>query len=344
MRPRIELLLLIAGVSSLHAQGRDVDFLYGRWYHGNQSSSYQLRTATPLGGVFSHGLAGHVLLHDSLGRNRAFYGVGWELQAFRHRRSFGPYAIAGAALGLSTDTTSQELAALWSLGAGLEWRPISWIGIGLEARYRLQDVGPRGFWRAASNSRDGVDAALTFSLGVGKQAWRGAGGGRDGGGGGGGGGGGAVGTGTGSVGLSTALPAPTPPTTITGNAADVVRTALDALGTPYLWGGTAGNGFDCSGLVQWAYAQHGIRLPRISRDQARSGREVTPMLEALLPGDVLLFAAQPGGGVTHVGMYVGEQTFIHSANDGVKLSRLESRDPDGAWWVQRWVGARRMVQ
>ena len=135
-----------------------------------------------------------------------------------------------------------------------------------------------------------------------------------------------------------------PPTSITGNAADIVRTALDALGTPYVWGGTAENGFDCSGLVQWAYGQHGIRLPRISRDQARSGAEVTPVIDALRPGDILLFAAQPGGGVTHVGLYVGDQTFIHSAGAGVKLSRLQSTDTDGAWWVARWVGARRIVQ
>lgn len=130
---------------------------------------------------------------------------------------------------------------------------------------------------------------------------------------------------------------------IVGNAGNVVRTALDALGTPYLWGGTAANGFDCSGLVQWAYAQHGIRLPRMSRDQARSGNEVPPVHEALQPGDILLFSARPGGGVTHVGLYVGEQKFIHSSNDGVKLSRLEAQDPDGAWWVTRWVGARRVV-
>ena len=323
MRPRIELLLLIAGVSTLHAQGRDVDFLYGRWYQGNQSTSYQLRTARPLGSVFSHGLSGYVLLHDSLGRNRAFYGAGWEFQAFRHRRPFGPYAIAGVALGLSTDTSSQELAALWNLGAGLEWRPISWMALGVEARYRMQDIGPRGFWRASDDSRDGIGAALTFSVGVGKAPWRG--------------GGQSSSAGTAS------RPPPTAPSTITGNAADVVRSALDVLGTPYVWGGTAANGFDCSGLVQWAYAQHGIQLPRISRDQARSGSEVTPMIEALRPGDVLLFAAQPGGGVTHVGMYVGEQTFIHSANDGVKLSRLEAQDADGAWWVARWVGARRIV-
>lgn len=322
MRPRIELVLLIAGVSSLHAQGRDVDVLVGRWYQGNQSRTYQLRTATPLGSMFSHGLAGYVLLHDSLGRNRAFYGAGWEVQALRHRRRFGPYAIAGVALGLSTDTASQDLAALWSLGGGAEWRPISWVGLGVEVRYQMQDIGPRGFWRASSDARDGIGAALTVSLGVGKRAWRG---------------------GVTSD-RSATLPPPQPPATITGHAADIVRTALDALGTPYVWGGTAANGFDCSGLVQWAYAQHAVRLPRMSRDQARSGSEITPTLEAVQPGDVLLFAAQPGGGVTHVGLYVGEQTFIHSSSDGVKLSRLESQDRDGAWWVARWVGARRIVQ
>ena len=330
MRPRIEFLLLIAGVSPLSAQvgggggGLDVDLRYGRWYSGNQSKSYELRTDAPIAGIFSHGLALQILIHDSLGRHHAFYGGGWQLHAFRRRATVSPYALAGVSLGVSTDTSSQELAALWTLGGGVEWRPIRWAALGLETVYRLQDVGPRGFWRTSANSRDGIAASIGVSVTIGRavdRRWPGP-----------------------QRSALPPLPPPQPPLMIVGNASGVVKTALDALGTPYLWGGTAANGFDCSGLVQWAYSQHGIRLPRMSRDQAHTGNEITPILDALQPGDILLFAAQPGGGVTHVGMYVGEQKFIHSANSGVKLSRLEAQDAEGAWWVARWVGARRVVQ
>lgn len=327
MRPRTELVVLLACVpAGVAAQGRDVEVLYGRWYQGNRATTYEVRSDAPLGGIFSHGLAAQVLVHDSLGRRRAFYGAGWELHALRRRATLGPYLIAGVTLGLSTDTADQALAALWSLGGGVEWRPVSWLALGAEARYRLEDRGPRGFWRPARDAREGVSAAVGISVPLGSRGPAG-----------------------GVGGASRPLPPPAPrsppsvPLMIVGSAGDVVRTALDALGRPYQWGGTAENGFDCSGLIQYAYGRHGIRLPRMSRDQATAGSEVPPVAEALKPGDILLFSARPGGGVTHVGMYVGEQKFIHSSSTGVKLSRLEVHDPDGAWWLTRWVGARRMM-
>jgi cell wall-associated NlpC family hydrolase len=309
LRPRIELALLVCLPVGVAAQGggRDIDVLYGRWYNGNRASTYELRSGH---------LAAQVLVHDSLGRRRAFYGAGWELQFLRRPGALAPYIVAGVSLGLSTDTSRQALAALWDVGGGIEWRPISPFAIGLEARYRIEDRGPRGFWRRAAGTPDGVSLAARVSVGIG--------------------GGGAPRA------SAPRLPPPEVPLMIMGNAADVVHTALDALGTPYQWGGTAANGFDCSGLVQYAYAQHGIRLPRMSRDQATAGSEVPPVVEALRPGDILLFSARPGGGVTHVGMYVGEQKFIHSSSTGVKLSRLEVHDPEGAWWLTRWVGARRI--
>ena len=315
MRPRTELLLLLTCLpAALAAQGggRDVDVLVGRWYNGNRASTYELR--------YGH-LAVHALVHDSLGRRRAFYGAGWEFPFLRQRGALAPYVVAGLSLGLATDTINQALAALWDLGAGVEWRPISPFALGLEARYRLVDRGPRGFWRPAAGAPDGVSLAARVSIGIG---------------------GGGGGSGRAPNASAPRLPPPEVPLMITGNAADVVHTALDALGTPYKWGGTAANGFDCSGLIQYAYAQHGIRLPRRSRDQATAGNEIAPVVEALQAGDILLFSARPGGGVTHVGMYVGEQKFIHSSNTGVKLSRLEVHDPEGAWWLSRWVGARRV--
>jgi cell wall-associated NlpC family hydrolase len=317
---RLVVLLILPGV--LAAQGREYEVHLGRWANGNDAASYEFRTSQQLfgGGALTHGFGVTVLVNDSLGRHRAFYGMGYEVQALRRRAAFGPYGLIGIELGLSTDTSRQELAAHWSLGGGLEWRPLSWLALGAETRYRVEDRGPRGFWKPGGR-RKGLSIAAGLAIG-----W-------------GGGGGGVVGASRAAV-----LPPLAIPGRISGSAADVVRTALDALGTPYQWGGTAENGFDCSGLIQYAYAQHGVRLPRMSRDQAQAGTEVTPVAEALQPGDILLFSARPGGGVTHVGMYVGEGEFIHSSNTGVKLSRLEPHDPEGAYWIARWVGARRVIQ
>ena len=122
----------------------------------------------------------------------------------------------------------------------------------------------------------------------------------------------------------------------------MVETAMDVMGTPYLWGGEGEGGFDCSGLIQYAYGEHGLILPRTSCDQARMGSQVDRSVGSLQPGDILGFS-DGGGGITHVGLYAGDGMFIHSSSSGVKLSNLESGEGDGRWWRQRWVLARRLI-
>ena len=65
-------------------------------------------------------------------------------------------------------------------------------------------------------------------------------------------------------------------------------------------------------------------------------------IDALRAGDILTFSTT-GDGVTHVGLYVGDGRFVHSATRGVQLSALSPDDPYGKWWWSRWVGARRVV-
>jgi cell wall-associated NlpC family hydrolase len=127
-------------------------------------------------------------------------------------------------------------------------------------------------------------------------------------------------------------------------ADSIIATATEAMGRPYEFGGTGANGegFDCSGLIQYAYGKHGIILPRRSTDQAREGAKVDRKLAQLRPGDLLTFSNR-GGPVTHVGLYMGKSRFIHSATRGVQVSTLSAEDPYGRWWYKRWVGVRRLI-
>lgn len=101
----------------------------------------------------------------------------------------------------------------------------------------------------------------------------------------------------------------------------VVDAAMKYLGVPYLWGGTdAEHGFDCSGLVQQAYADIGVDMPKWSRHQATMGVEV-PSIDEALPGDVIAF----GEPVSHVGLYVGDGRMLHAPRTGevVKVEEID---------------------
>src|SRR2546430_2218439 len=136
--------LVLPATLGAQGGGRALELHLGRWYNGNRADVYELRTSARLGGPFTHGFGVTALVSDTLGRRRAFYGLGYELQAGRGRATLGPYALAGLALGLSTDTSTQEVAAQWTVGGGLEWRPLSWLALGGELRYRLVDAGAGG--------------------------------------------------------------------------------------------------------------------------------------------------------------------------------------------------------
>ncbi len=105
----------------------------------------------------------------------------------------------------------------------------------------------------------------------------------------------------------------------TSTGSDLVATAESRAGTPYVWGGEsmAEGGFDCSGLMQWAYKQHGIDLPRVSADQAKVGRAVSAA-EAR-PGDLVFF--DHSGRPDHIGMYAGNGEWIVAPKTGDVVKR-----------------------
>jgi len=122
-----------------------------------------------------------------------------------------------------------------------------------------------------------------------------------------------------------------------GKGSQIVRTALRYMGCPYVMGGTSPSGFDCSGFVQYVMAQNGIRVTRTSRTLFHDG---TPVSRGQLrPGDVVFFQNTYRRGLSHVGIYVNDNKFIHAADRrrDVTISRL-----DQGHYASHYAGARRM--
>ncbi|MEF9905876.1 C40 family peptidase [Streptomyces sp. P9-A2] len=109
-------------------------------------------------------------------------------------------------------------------------------------------------------------------------------------------------------------------------SADAVSYAYQKLGSPYVWGATGPNTFDCSGLVQAAYRSAGVSLPRTTYAQINAGRRVER--SELRPGDLVFFYS----GITHVGLYIGNGQMIHAPNSGssVRIAPLTEMPFAGA--------------
>ena len=117
----------------------------------------------------------------------------------------------------------------------------------------------------------------------------------------------------------------------------VISTVKSQIGKPYIYGAAGPNSFDCSGLTYYCYKKAGIYLNRSSRDQALNGKYVSK--NNLKPGDLLFFNSGTNT-IRHVGMYVGNNMFVHSPSPG-KTVRYESLST--SYYVKGYVTARRII-
>ena len=123
-----------------------------------------------------------------------------------------------------------------------------------------------------------------------------------------------------------------------GKAGDVVVGALNMIGVRYRWGGnTPDSGLDCSGFVRYVFQDTlGMSLPRRAEEMSRMGEKVS--MSNLKPGDLVFFNTMRRT-FSHVGIYIGDNKFVHSPSTG---STIRVDDLDDGYWEKRFTGARRI--
>jgi cell wall-associated NlpC family hydrolase len=131
--------------------------------------------------------------------------------------------------------------------------------------------------------------------------------------------------------FATGLPSFVP----TGNSGGIVSIAAQYLGVPYVWAGATPRGFDCSGLVQYVFAQVGISLPHNTVAQWHDPSAVSVPRDALQPGDLVFF-----NGLDHVGIYIGNGYFIDAPHTGTDV-RIDSLSE--GWYASNYDGAKRIL-
>ncbi|WP_033543279.1 C40 family peptidase [Planococcus sp. CAU13] len=137
--------------------------------------------------------------------------------------------------------------------------------------------------------------------------------------------------------LAVFLILPTLPTATEASTSNqLVATAKQYLGVPYKWSGTTPSGFDCSGYVQFVFAKNGVSLPRTTGEMFNTGTSVSK--SNLQVGDLVFFNTS-GKGVSHVGIYIGSNNFIHSSSSkGIMVSSIN----DPYYWGSKYIGAKRV--
>jgi cell wall-associated NlpC family hydrolase len=116
--------------------------------------------------------------------------------------------------------------------------------------------------------------------------------------------------------------------------AGIVRTAERYIGAQYRHGGATPQGFDCSGYVMYVYQQNGILLPRQVNRQYEAGKHIR--LRQTKPGDLVFFRTSRSGRLSHVGIYVGGNRFIHAPRSGKRVSYADMGKP---YWKKRYRGS-----
>ena len=310
--------LLTAAAPPVAAQGPG--FALAHLFSDPSATLYRFDVSRTLTGPVSFAPALEII--DGSGAMGNLWGGGLDVAFFRGGKP-GVYAIGGVDGGIITKGDNSFWGS-WSLGLGYELFPVGGVSFALEGRYR--HVGPGDFGGVQLGARLGLHRGR--QSGPSASSYRGANAPSN-----------AAPEATEIRNELTSSGVPESRAELIGN---VVQTALDVMGMPYRWGDDGENGFDCSGLIRYAFGKHGITLPRRSVDQAREGVAVEKSVGELRAGDVLTFRTR-GKRVSHVGLYLGDGRFIHSASKGVQISVLSPDDVAGKWWYNRWVGVRRIV-
>jgi cell wall-associated NlpC family hydrolase len=246
-------------------------------------------------------------------------------------RNVDPRVFAGFGVhGRRQFDGSGATIAVWSYGGGGAVQLTRWLDLDLEARHRRAHetdvdalpLGVGGGWE--------VRGGLAFRIGAGRPA-------------------------------AGRVPAPRTAPARPGSAGTVymgravrdagavavaqraVRSAERHVGKPYVWGGNSpAEGFDCSGFVRYVFAEQGIRLPRVARDQAGAGEWLPPRVESLAPGDLMFYAGRDGV-IDHVAIYAGDGRIIHASSTGRGVRWDDLNTARGQYYATRMVAARRVI-